>query len=74
MRLQPFTKKTVLVTVLGAAALSITQLFTFVDFYLTEAIVNSLIFVILFGGPVIYFSISEDLNIMLKDLVGKWKR
>jgi O-antigen/teichoic acid export membrane protein len=74
MRLQPFTKKTVLVTLLGAAALSITQLFTFFDFYLTEAIVNSMIFVILFGGPVIYFSISEDLNMMLEDLVEKWKR
>ena len=74
MGLQPFTKKTVVVTVLGTAALSITQLFTFFDYYLTEAVVNSLIFVTLFGGPVIYFSISEDLNIMLKNLVDKWRR
>lgn len=74
MGLQPFSKKTVVVTVLGTAALSITQLFTFFDFYLMEAVVNSLIFVTLFGGPVIYFSISEDLNIMLKNLVDKWKR
>lgn len=73
MGLQPFSKKTVVVTVLGTAALSITQLFTFFDFYLMEAVVNSLIFVTLFGGPVIYFSISEDLNIMLKNLVDKWR-
>lgn len=74
MGLQPFTIKTAVVTALGTAALSVTQLFTLFDFYLTEAIFNSLLFVTLFAGPVIYFSISDDLNKMLKNLVDKWKK
>lgn len=73
MRLQPFTKKTVIVTLLGAVSLSITQLFTFFDFYLTEAIFNSVVFTVLFAGPIITLSISEDLNSMLKNLVDKWR-
>jgi len=73
MRLQPFTKKTVMVLLLGMASLSITQFFTFFDFFLLESIFNSVLFTTLFAGPVIYFSISEDLNITLKNLVDKWK-
>jgi len=74
MRLQPFTKKTVIVTLLGIGSLSVTQLFTLSDFYLIEAIFNSVVFTVLFAGPVIIFSISEDLNDMLKNMVDKWRR
>lgn len=74
MRLQPFTIKTVIVTLLGIISLSVTQVFTFFDFYLMEAIFNSLVFTVLFAGPVIYYSISDDLNNMLKNMVAKWRR
>lgn len=73
MRLQPFTKKTVIVTLLGIISLSVTQFITLFDFYLMEAIFNSVVFTILFAGPVIIFSISDDLNNMLKSLVEKWR-
>jgi O-antigen/teichoic acid export membrane protein len=73
MRLQPLTKKTVIVSLLGILSLSVTQLFTLFDFYLTEAIFNSVVFTIMFAGPVIFFSISDDLNIMLKTMVDKWR-
>jgi len=73
LRLQPFTKKTVFVALLGAISLLITQLFTLFDFYLVEAIFNSAVFTVLFAGPIITLSISKDLNSMLKNLIDKWR-
>ena len=73
LRLQPFTKKTVFVGLLGAISLLITQLFTLFDFYLMEAIFNSAVFTVLFAGPIITLSISKDLNSMLKNLINKWR-
>ncbi len=73
LRLQPFTKKTIFVALLGAISLLITQLFTLFDFYLVEAIFNSAVFTVLFAGPIITLSISKDLNSMLKNLIDKWR-
>lgn len=72
MGLQPFTKKTLVVMLLGTGAIYITQIVTLFDHFLAEAIFNSIVFVALFAGPVISFSVSQDLNNMLKALADKW--
>jgi O-antigen/teichoic acid export membrane protein len=74
MRLQPFTKKTLLVTLLGIGSLYITHIVNIFDHFLAAAIFNSILFTALFAGPVIMFSISEDLNSMLKNFADKWKK
>lgn len=70
--MQPFTEKTLYVILLGAIALVFTHFTNLFEFYLWNALLKTALFTLLFIVPVFYFSLSPDLNNMVKDIVKKW--
>lgn len=72
--MQPFTDKTIYVILLGTITLLLAENIDLFSFYLWNALVKTALFSALFLGPTIWFSVSKDLNDMLKNLVSKWMK
>lgn len=73
-KLQPFSRNTLLVLAAGLLAYALIFYFPKTDVHLLDIAIRSGLFVLIFGGIAYYFRFSQDLNDMVKMLLGKLKR
>jgi len=71
LKLQPFSRSTVWVTVLGVGALIVSELISLTENLFINTSIQLAFFTVLFGGSVIYFTISEELNKLIKERLLK---
>lgn len=66
LNLQPFTKATIAVVVPAAISAVIALYFISFDLFLLQFILQNLVFLLLFAGPILYFNVSPDLNQLIR--------
>lgn len=72
-RLQPFSKKTFIALLIGIICILPTHYFPYLGNIYVDTIVRSGIFILLFGGSILYFNVSTDITDMYRMFVSKIK-
>lgn len=71
MGMHPFSLRTVAVALLGTGAIWISVLVSGTEWVWINIFAGSLLFIILFLGPVLWFRVSSDINKLIQSLIKK---
>lgn len=72
-KLQPFTVKTPMAIFIGITSYYLVSLIPVVPNFVLDGITRSLLITLFFGGTVYYFKLSEDINILIKETISRFR-